>query len=144
METNRERHDLYKRFKKAYLYIFSFPADAMVVVLSQDTVTTADTVATSDGAAGPPGTPRCPTTSTLSVETTSTTSAMSNLGIRPGAAADIGKLARLEMLKAMLRIDSCDQPRFWECSYIFGSRCMICKYYTSLGAPEFSLSYHMD
>ena len=39
-----------------------------------------------------------------------------------------------------LRIDFCDQLRFWECYYISGSRCIICKYYTSLEAPEFSIS----
>ena len=42
-----------------------------------------------------------------------------------------------------LRIDSCHQRWVWECFNIPEARCMICKYYTSLEAPEFSLSYHI-
>ena len=48
------------------------------------------------------------------------------------------------LLLFSLRIDSFGQWPFSECSYISSSRCIICKFYTSLEMQEFSLSYHMD
>ena len=50
---------------------------------------------------------------------------------------------RSKMAHLPLRIDYCDQRRFWECSHISGVNCMIWTYYTSLEASEFSLSYHV-
>ena len=48
-----------------------------------------------------------------------------------------------EMHAFILRIDYCDQRRFWECSHISGDSCMIWTHYTSLEASEFSRSYHI-
>ena len=53
------------------------------------------------------------------------------------------RISYLEHPGLLLRIDYCDQRRFWQRSYISGASGMIWTHYISLEASEFSLSYHI-